>query len=104
MYPELQTIEAAVRHFGGSPLAFDVLQRPSRYRFFESHQVPGAWIPYRPIGKVDVIFGDPLLPNASAASVLADFFGTRERDGRQVLGFSESTDSAEFAETSRSQA
>jgi len=73
-------------------MAFDVLQRPSRYHFLESSHVPGAWVPYRSIGKVDIILGDPLLPHGCAPTVLSEFFQTREREGRQVLGFSTSED------------
>ena len=90
MQADFQALETAVRRFGASPLAFDVLQKPSQYRFLESSDVPGAWVPYRPIGKVDVVFGDPLLPPASAPAVLREFFETRARGGREVLGFSAS--------------
>jgi lysylphosphatidylglycerol synthetase-like protein (DUF2156 family) len=90
MQQQTQAIDPAVGNLSASIFAFDVLQHPSRYRFLQSRRVPGASIPYRSIGKVDVILGDPSLPSGSATAVLAEFFQARESTGRRVLGFSTS--------------
>ena len=90
MQQQTKTIEPTVSDLSASIFAFDVLQQPSRYRFLQSRRVPGVSIPYRSIGKVDIILGDPSLPSGSATAVLGEFFQARESTGRQVLGFSTS--------------
>lgn len=90
MESNAQVVEKSVRTFGCSTQAFDILQNPAAYHFQESHDVPGAWVPYRSVGNVDVILGDPPIPPGTAEKVLREFFETRAREGRQVLGFSAS--------------
>jgi lysylphosphatidylglycerol synthetase-like protein (DUF2156 family) len=77
----------ALRRWGRTAFAFDTLQNPSHYRFFASRAVPGAVVPYRSVGRVDVVVGEPLAPEASLAEVVREFFTDRTAAGRLVLGF-----------------
>ena len=58
MDPEIR--ERAVRSWGRTAFAFDVLEAPERYLYFASERVPGAFVPYREVGRV-VYRGVPLV-------------------------------------------
>jgi len=80
--------ERAVRQFGRSALSFDALQCAERYGWFVSAVEPGAMVPYRRYGSVDVILGEPLASRDRLADVVAEFLAARRAAGRAVLGFS----------------
>ena len=77
----------ALRRWGRTAFAFDTLQNRSLYRFFASRSVPGALVPYRSVGGVDVVIGEPLAPETSLAEVVREFLANRTEAGRLVLGF-----------------
>jgi lysylphosphatidylglycerol synthetase-like protein (DUF2156 family) len=79
--------EWAVRRFGRSPLSFDALQCAERYGWFASGVEPGAFVPYRRCGSVDVVLGEPLSSRERLAEVAAEFFAARREASRAVLGF-----------------
>lgn len=78
---------AALRRWGRTAFSFDTLQNAQLYRFFESKRVPGAIVPYRPFGRVDVVLGEPLAPEEGLVDVVAEFLADRVAAGRLVLGF-----------------
>jgi len=79
--------EQAVRRFGRSTFSFDALQRAERYGWFASAVEPGAMVPYRRCGSVDVVLGEPLASRDRLADVVAEFLAARRAAGRFVLGF-----------------
>jgi lysylphosphatidylglycerol synthetase-like protein (DUF2156 family) len=79
-------LETAVHRYGRSALCFDFLEQSERYRSFESVRVPGAVVPYRSSGRVDIVMGDPLAPESEIGRVTTEFLASRPRD-RAVLGF-----------------
>jgi lysylphosphatidylglycerol synthetase-like protein (DUF2156 family) len=79
--------EEAVRRFGRSAFSFDAMQCAERYGWFASAVAPGAWVPYRRCGSVDVVLGEPLAPRERVADVVAEFLAARRAAGRVVLGF-----------------
>jgi len=79
--------EEAVRRFGRSPFSFDALQCAERYGWFASAVEPGAWVPYRRCGLVDVVLGEPLASLERLADVVGEFLAARRAADRAVLGF-----------------
>jgi lysylphosphatidylglycerol synthetase-like protein (DUF2156 family) len=79
--------EWAVRRFGRSAFSFDALQCAERYGWFASAVEPGAWVPYRRCGSVDVLLGEPFTSRERVADVVAEFLAARRAAGRAVLGF-----------------
>lgn len=78
--------EWAVRRFGRTGFAFDALQCAERYRWFASAVEPGAMVPYRRCGSVDVVLGEPLASRRRLPEVASEFFAAA-RGSRAVLGF-----------------
>jgi len=89
-------VELAVRRHGRSVFAFDVLEQSSRYEFFESRAVPGAIVPYRRDGSVDIVMGEPLAAQRDLAQVAADYLESRPRH-RAFLGFAATRELASAA-------
>jgi len=77
----------AVRLHGRTAFAFDVLQSTDLYRYFVSRSVPGAIVPYRSVGRGDVVIGEPLAPLDALGTVTREFLQDRADRGRRVLGF-----------------
>lgn len=88
---------AALRRWGRTAFSFDTLQNAALYRFFESKCVPGAIVPYRPFGRVDVVLGEPLAPVEALPAVVEEFLADRVAAGRLVLGFLASEEFAHAA-------
>ncbi len=82
-----RSLELALRRWGRTAFSFDTIQSSERYRFFESGRVPGAVVPYRTLGRVDAVIGEPLAPEESLSEVTAEFLESRSAVGRCVLGF-----------------
>jgi lysylphosphatidylglycerol synthetase-like protein (DUF2156 family) len=85
--PAQRIVEAAVRRFGRTAFAFDVLQCRERYAFFVSRAVSGALVPYRAVGGADVVIGEPLAPEDALAPLTAEFLADRRAARRRVVGF-----------------
>jgi hypothetical protein len=81
------SIESAVRRFGRTAFSFDVLEASDRYAFHASQRVPGAFVPYRSVGGVDAVIGEPLAPEDRLAEVTREFLEARRGVGRRVVGF-----------------
>jgi lysylphosphatidylglycerol synthetase-like protein (DUF2156 family) len=92
-----EALAEALRHHGRTAFAFDVLQAPERYGFFQSRTVPGAIVPYRSVGRGDVVIGEPLAPADALERVTREFLEDRADRGRRVLGFVASEDFARAA-------
>jgi len=86
-WPDGAAVEHAVRRWGATAFAFDVLQSPDQYEFFASRSVPGALVPYRVLGRTDVVVGEALAPPERMADVVAEFTIARRAAGRRILGF-----------------
>ena len=84
---ESEKLERAVRAWGRTAFSFDVLEAPESYAFFESQCVPGAIVPYRRVGRVDAVIGEPLAPTEALAEVTHEFIQTRAALRRRVVGF-----------------
>ena len=84
---EFEKLERAVRAWGRTAFSFDVLEAPESYAFFESQCVPGAIVPYRRVGRVDAVIGEPLAPAEALAEVTHEFIETRAALRRRVVGF-----------------
>ena len=82
-----RNLEQALRRWGRTAFAFDALQARERYAFYSSQRVPGAAVPYRQIGSVDAVVGEPLCPEEALPEVVAEFLASRQQAGRRVLGF-----------------
>lgn len=93
--PEPAAVKRAVRCWGATAFAFDVLQSPERYALFSSRVHPGALVPYRAVGRTDVVLGEALAPQDRMAAVVSEFVTERRARGRRVLGL---LASAAFAE------
>lgn len=85
--PDGACVEHAVRRWGATAFAFDVLQNPEQYAMFASRAVPDAIVPYRRVGRTDVVVGEALAPQERMADVVAEFVADRRAAGRRVLGF-----------------
>jgi lysylphosphatidylglycerol synthetase-like protein (DUF2156 family) len=94
---ELDRLEHAVRAWGRTAFAFEVLEAPERYRYFASERVPGAIVPYREVGRVDAVLGEPIAPMESLAEVTREFIETRAARRRKVVGFCASEEFARAA-------
>lgn len=81
------TIEAAVHAWGRTAFAFDVLETPEHYAFFASQRVPGAIVPFKRVGRVDAVIGEPLAPLERLAEVTHEFLESRAALRRGVVGF-----------------
>jgi lysylphosphatidylglycerol synthetase-like protein (DUF2156 family) len=92
-------LERAVRAWGRTAFSFDVLEAPADYLFYESTRVPGAIVPYRRVGRVDAVMGEPLAPVEGLAEVTREFLATRAELGRRVVGFCASEEFARAAAT-----
>lgn len=79
--------QRAVRRWGATAFAFDVLQNPEQYNLFASRVVPDALVAYRIVGRTDVVVGEPLAPPERMAEVVAEFVAERRAAGRRILGF-----------------
>jgi lysylphosphatidylglycerol synthetase-like protein (DUF2156 family) len=84
---EAADIERAVRLWGRTACSFDVQDAASRYVFFASQQVPGAVVPYKVVGSVDAVIGEPLAPEDGLGAVTREFIASRQSLGRRVVGF-----------------
>jgi len=84
---EHEAVEAAVRQWGRTAFSFDVLEMPERYALYQSERVPGAFVPYRRVGRVDAVIGEPLAPPDALAEVTAEFLDSRAALRRRVVGF-----------------
>jgi phosphatidylglycerol lysyltransferase len=91
------TIERAVRTWGRTAFAFDVLETPEHYECFASQRVPGAVVPFKRVGRVDAVIGEPLAPPDRLAEVTREFFESRAALRRGVVGFCASEDFARAA-------
>lgn len=94
-----EDIENAVRAWGRTAFSFDVLEAPETYRFFASARVPGALVPYRPVGRVDAVIGEPLAPAEALTEVTREFIESRAAQRRAVVGFCASEEFARAAAT-----
>lgn len=92
-----EDLERAVREWGRTAFSFDVLEAPEGYSYFESTRVPGAIVPYRQVGRVDAVMGEPLAPAESLAEVTREFLETRAAIRRRVVGFCASEEFARAA-------
>jgi phosphatidylglycerol lysyltransferase len=92
-----EAIERAVREWGRSAFAFDVLETPENYAFFASQRVPGAIVPFKRVGRVDAVIGEPLAPADRLAEVTREFFESRAASRRGVVGFCASEEFARAA-------
>jgi len=95
--PSLAQIEEAVQRFGRTAFSYDVLEFPERYAFHISRSVPDALVPYRIVGRVDAVVGEPLAPVERLAEVTHEFLDARRAAGRCVVGFCASEDFARAA-------
>lgn len=91
------SLERSVRAWGRTAFSFDVLEMPEQYEFFESSRVPGAIVPYRTVGRVDAVIGEPLAPAESLAEVTREFIEARLERKRRVVGFCASEEFARAA-------
>jgi len=87
MGPWDSRIETAVRRYGRTAFSFDVLEAPERYAVHVSRRVAGAFVPYRSVGGVDAVIGEPLAPEPQLAEVTREFLEARRAAGRRVIGF-----------------
>ena len=87
MGPWDSRIETAVRRYGRTAFSFDVLEAPERYTLHASRRVAGAFVPYRSVGGVDAVIGEPLAPEDQLAEVTEEFLQVRRAAGRGVVGF-----------------
>ncbi len=87
-------IESALRRWGRSALSFDLLLEPERYDTFASVTCPGAVVPFRRYGRVDVLMGDPLVPEDQLEPVAREFLSARRAAHRPLLGFATSREFA----------
>lgn len=94
---ELEVIERAVRLWGRTACSFDVLDATDRYAFFASQSVPGAIVPYKVVGRVDAVIGEPLAPEDGLEAVTREFIASRGALGRRVVGFCASEEFARAA-------
>jgi phosphatidylglycerol lysyltransferase len=94
---ERETLEGAVRRWGRTAFSFDILEAPERYEYFASVAVPGAIVPYRRVGGVDAVIGEPLAPIESLAQVTHEFLASRGALRRKVVGFCASEEFARAA-------
>ncbi|RIL05518.1 MAG: hypothetical protein DCC71_10095 [Proteobacteria bacterium] len=92
-----QDLEQAVRSWGRTAFSFDVLENAERYSLFRSARVPGAIVPYKTVGRVDAVIGEPLAPFESLADVTREFIETRGAARRRVVGFCASEEFARAA-------
>lgn len=83
----LRDLDTAVRCFGRTAFSFDVLEAPERYAIHASQRVPGALVPYRTVGGVDAVIGEPLAPEDRLAEVTHEFLAARRAAKRCVIGF-----------------
>lgn len=90
-------VEEAVRAWGRTAFSFDVLEEPDRYSLFRSERVPGAIVPYKTVGRVDAVMGEPLAPPEDLAEVTREFIETRGAMRRRVVGFCASEEFARAA-------
>lgn len=81
------TIERAVREWGRTAFAFDVLEMPEHYAFFASQRVPGALVPFKRVGRIDAVIGEPLAPIERLDEVVHEFLDSRGALRRGVVGF-----------------
>lgn len=84
---EAAAAEHAVRRWGATAFAFDTLQHPDLYRIFRPRAVPGAIVPYRVVGRTDVVIGEALAPQERMGDAVSEFVRERRAQGRRVLGF-----------------
>lgn len=82
-----EALERAVREWGRTAFAFDVLETPEHYGFFASQRVPGAIVPFKRVGRVDAVIGEPLAPPEHLAEVVHEFLDSRAALRRGVVGF-----------------
>lgn len=94
---ERETLEHAIQRWGRTAFSFDILEAPERYEYFESERVPGAIVPYRRVGPVDAVIGEPLAPAESLAEVTHEFLAARGALRRKVVGFCASEEFARAA-------
>jgi lysylphosphatidylglycerol synthetase-like protein (DUF2156 family) len=94
---DLDRLERAVRAWGRTAFSFDVLEAPEGYAYFESERVPGAVVPYRRVGRVDAVIGEPLAPIEALPEVTREFLATRAALRRRVVGFCASEEFARAA-------
>jgi len=94
---EFDQLERAVRAWGRTAFAFDVLEAPERYAFFASASVPGALVPYKRVGRADAVIGEPLAPEDGLAEVTREFIASRTALRRRVVGFCASEEFARAA-------
>jgi lysylphosphatidylglycerol synthetase-like protein (DUF2156 family) len=92
-----ENLERAVRAWGRTAFSFEVLEGPDGYAFHESARVPGAIVPYRRVGRVDAVMGEPLAPVEAMAEVTREFLEARGALGRRVVGFCASEEFARAA-------
>jgi lysylphosphatidylglycerol synthetase-like protein (DUF2156 family) len=90
-------LERAVRAWGRTAFAFDTLEMPEGYEFFESSRVPGAIVPFRRVGRIDAVIGEPLAPAPSLGEITGEFIETRAALRRGVVGFCASEEFARAA-------
>jgi lysylphosphatidylglycerol synthetase-like protein (DUF2156 family) len=90
-------LERAVHTWGRTAFSFDVLEAPDGYAFHESTRVRGAIVPYRQVGRVDAVMGEPLAPVEAMAEVTREFLDTRTALRRRVVGFCASEEFARAA-------
>lgn len=82
-----ERIERAVREWGRTAFSFDVLEAPDRYAYFASQRVPGAIVPFKRVGRVDAVIGEPLAPIDRLPEVVHEFLESRAALRRRVVGF-----------------
>jgi lysylphosphatidylglycerol synthetase-like protein (DUF2156 family) len=90
-------LERAVRAWGRTAFSFDVLEAPDGYAFHESTRVPRAIVPYRRVGRVDAVMGEPLAPIDAMEEVTREFLDARAAQRRRVVGFCASEEFARAA-------
>lgn len=79
--------ERSVRQYGRTAFSFDALQCAERYTWFASAVEPGAFVPYRTQGGIDIVLGEPLCPIERMPAVVAEFVSDRREQHRALLGF-----------------